>query len=73
MLFLCDFFQHFQGPFRVRIVQIHKGIVQDQKRLFLAEQSIDQRKAHTQRHAVCRAGAEAAQLAGCAFFIHVQL
>ena len=48
LMILCDFVEHFQRTFRMLIIQIYKGVIQNQKRFLIAKEGIHKRQSHTQ-------------------------
>ena len=53
-----QFLQQFSGLLNVFIIQIHKGIIQNNENLLLLKQRVHQSKAHAQHHKICLACAE---------------
>lgn len=72
-MILCNFVEHFQGTFRMLIIQIYKGIIQNQKRFLIAKEGIHKRQSHIQHNAIYRSCTETADFTGGAFLIDVQV
>ena len=72
-MILCDSVEHFQRTFRMLIIQIYKGIIQDQKRFLIAKEGIHKRQTHTQHNAIYCSRTETADFTGGAFFVDMQM
>ena len=73
LMILCDFVEHFQRAFRMLIIQIYKGVIQNQKRFLIAKEGIHKRQTHTQHNAIYRSCTEAADFTGSAFLVDIQM
>lgn len=67
LMILGDFVEHFQRAFRMLIIQIYKGVIQNQKRFLIAKEGIHKRQTHTQHNAIYRSRTETADFTGGAF------
>ena len=72
-MILCDFVEHFQRAFRMLIIQIYKGVIQNQKRFLIAKEGIHKRQTHTQHNAIYRSCTETANFTGSAFLVDIQM
>ena len=55
------------------IIQIYKGVIQDQKRFLIAKEGIHKRQTHTQHNAIYRSRTETADFTGGAFLVDIQM